>query len=266
MSAPGEGAFLAVTRPVSASFAECALTHLERVPIDVARAGRQHAAYEQALRALGAQVMRVPAAHELPDAVFVEDTAIVLDEIAVITRPGAPSRRAETAPVAEVLSAWRPLRTLEAPATLDGGDVLRVGHTVYVGLTSRTNREGIEQLGRHLAPLGYTVTPVNVTGCLHLKSAVTEVSPGLLLLSPGRVSPASFPGCEHVAVDEREPDAANALRAGWAVIFPSHHPATAARLAALGLTVVGVDCDELAKAEGAVTCCSLIVEVPAGDA
>lgn len=148
---------IAVTRPVSASLANCELTHLAREPIDVARATVQHDAYERLLGSLGAAVTRVPAAPELADAVFVEDTAIVLDELAVITRPGAASRRPESAAVASVLSAWRPLHTLTAPATLDGGDVIRLGRTLYIGRSGRSNDAGIAQLRGCLEPLGYRV-------------------------------------------------------------------------------------------------------------
>lgn len=251
---------IAVTRPVSPSLAECELTHLAREPINVARATTQHAAYEILLDSLGATVVRAPAAPEAPDAVFIEDTAIVLDEVAVITRPGAPSRRAEPAAVAALLAAYRPVRTMEAPATLDGGDVLRLGRTLYVGRSGRTNNQGIEQLRSIAAPFGYDVVPVEFAGCLHLKSAVTAVDDAVLLLNPAWVSPAAFPGLEAMPVDDREPYAANALRIAGTVIYPSEFPRTRDRLVARGLRVATTDCSELAKAEGAVTCCSLIFE------
>jgi dimethylargininase len=251
---------IAVTRPVSASLARCELTHLAREPIDVARAATQHADYERLLVSLGATLLRAPAAPELPDAVFVEDTAVVLDEVAIVTRPGAESRRAETAAVAAVLGAHRPLRELTAPATLDGGDVLRLGRTLHVGRSSRTNEQGIEQLRSFVAPFGYRVVPVEFTGCLHLKSAVTALADELLLLNPAWVSAAAFPAREVLAVDEREPYAANALRLGDAIVCPSQFPRTRDRLVERGLRIATIDCSELAKAEGAVTCCSLIFE------
>jgi dimethylargininase len=254
---------IAVTRPVSAALARCELTHLVREPLDVARATAQHAAYEQLLRSLGATIVRVPGAPELPDAVFVEDAAIVLDQIAVITRPGARSRRAETAAVADALRPHRALAALVAPATLDGGDVLRLGRTLYVGRAAergRTNAEGVEQLRRAVEPSGYRVVPVAFAGCLHLKSAVTALGPGLLLVNPAWVDVATFPGCDAVAVDEREPHAANALPVADAIVFPAHFPRTRDLLLARGLRVVETACDELAKAEGAVTCCSLVFD------
>ena len=257
---------LAVTRPVSPSLAHCELTHLAREPIDVARATAQHAAYERLLGTLGLTVVRVPAAPDLPDAVFVEDTAIVLDEVAIVTRPGAPSRRDEIDAVASLLAAHRPVSALEAPATLDGGDVLSLGRTLYVGRSGRTNRQGIEQLHSLVAPFGCAVVPVEFTGCLHLKSAVTALADGLLLLNPAWVSASAFPLCDVVAVDEREPHAANALLVDGTIVYPTQHPRTLERLIGRGLRVTAIDTSELGKAEGGVTCCSLIFETRAATA
>jgi dimethylargininase len=192
--------------------------------------------------------------------VFVEDTAVVLDEVAVLTRPGAVSRRGETASVAEVLGRYRTLTAIAAPATLDGGDVLRVGRTLFVGLSSRTDAAGIAQLGHLVRPWDYRVVTVDVTGCLHLKSAVTEVADGVLLANPGWVRPGVFAPLEVLPVDDDEPGAANALRLADTVIFPAQHPRTARRLASTGIRVVPVPCGEVAKAEGGVTCCSLVFE------
>lgn len=256
MSRPG---CTAVTRPVSASLARCELTHLARVPVDLALARRQHAAYEAALAACGCTIHSLAEAPELPDAVFVEDTAVVVDELAVMTRPGAASRRPEVASVAVALARWRRVEFLRAPATLDGGDVLRVGRRLWVGLSSRTGRDGLEQLASALAPHGYEVRGVAVHGCLHLKSAVTALSDELLLLNPAWVEAVAFGGLEAVTVDPAEPNAANALRIGERVIYPFAYPLTAARLVARGVDLELVDVSELAKAEGAVTCCSLLV-------
>lgn len=251
---------VALTRAVSPSLAQCELTHLARSPIDVPRATAQHSEYERVLGRLGLRVQRVPAAPELPDAVFIEDAAVVLDELAVITRPGARSRQAETPGVAEVLSGFRKLHTLTAPATLDGGDVLRLGRTLFVGRSGRSNEAGIQALRTAVSPFGYSVAAVEFTGALHLKSAVTQVAEGLLLLNPAWVSPAVFEGSDWVAVDPEEPYGANALRVADTVVYASAHSRTGARLAARGLRLAAVDCSELAKAEGGVTCCSLIFE------
>ena len=146
---------IAVTRPVPESLARCELTHQARAPIDVDIATAQHDQYQEALRTLGCTLVHVAAAPDLADSVFVEDVAIVVDEVAIITRPGAESRRQECEAVAEVLSQYRPLRSIGPPGTLDGGDVLRLGRTLYVGLSTRTNEDGARQLATELAPLGY---------------------------------------------------------------------------------------------------------------
>ena len=254
---------IAVTRPVSPSLAECELTHLAREPIDVARAAGQHAAYEHLLRSLGVTIVRVPAAPDYPDAVFIEDTAVVLDEVAVLARPGAPSRRGETADVAPVLAKYRPVLSMEPPATLDGGDVLRIGRTLFVGRSGRTNETGIEQLRSLVARFDYRVLPVEFSGCLHLKSAVTAVADGLLLLNPAWISGAAFLGCDTLPIDKRESYGANALRIAGTVIYPSQVPRTRDLLVHRGLRVASIDCSELARAEGAVTCCSLVFDVRA---
>jgi dimethylargininase len=250
---------IAITRPVSSSFGRCELTHLVRTPIDVALAGVQHRAYEDALVSAGCRLHRLDAEPDLPDAVFVEDAAVVLDEMALVTRPGAASRRPEAASVAEALQAWRPLVRVAAPGTIDGGDVLRVGRRVWVGRSSRTNADGFEQFRAAAHPLGYSLSPVEVHGCLHLKSAVTAIDPDTLLVNPLWIDVARFPGFRLVEVDPAEPSAANVLRVGDRLIYPTAFPRTAERLARLGVPLTLVDVSEIAKAEGAVTCCSVIV-------
>lgn len=249
---------VALTRAVSPTLAECALTHLEREPIAVAVAAAQHAQYERGLAALGCTVRHVPPAPELPDAVFIEDTALVLDECAVITRPGVATRQPETAAVAEILATYRPLHFLTAPGTLDGGDVLRVERNLYVGLSARSNAAGIAQLRELVQPYGYHVIPTPLSGCLHLKSAVTRVGPATLLGNRNWVAPEVFAGMEWLDVAPEEPRAGNALLIGDTVVFPQAYPKTCARLTARGIAVQTVDVSELAKAESGVTCCSLI--------
>ena len=250
---------VAITREVSPAFETCELTHLTRVRIDVALARVQHAAYEQALTEAGYTVERLDAGADMPDSVFVEDIAVVFHEMAIVTRPGAESRRVETPAVAATLSRYRPLRTIEAPGLVDGGDVLVAGHQVFVGRSTRTNTSAIDQMRRLLAPFGYTVCEVGVTGCLHLKSAVTVIGDGVLLVNPAWISSRAFGGFEFVEVDPVEPFAANALRLADRVIFSSSFPRTAERLARRGLHLHLVDASEVAKAEGAVTCCSLLI-------
>ena len=211
------------------------------------------------LAELGCAIEWLPEAPELPDAVFVEDAAVVVDELAVVARPGAASRRGETETVAAALGRMRPLARIEAPGTLDGGDVLRVGKRIFVGRSRRTNAAGRHQLRALLEPHGYTVEAVTVTGCLHLKSAVTEVAEDTVLVHADWIEPAPLAGLELIPVDSAEPFAANALRLGGAVVLPAAFPRTRRRLEAHGLQVHPVPADELAKAEGGVTCCSILV-------
>jgi dimethylargininase len=250
---------IAFTREVSPSIDRCELTHLARTRIDLGRARAQHRAYGAALTALGCTVRRLPETPDLPDAVFVQDAALVFDEVAVVCRPGAESRRTETATVAAALEPYRPLRSIEPPGTLDGGDVVCLGRAVFVGQTARTNAEGAARLAAILTPFGYTVTPVTPTGCLHLQTAVTPVDDGVILVNRAWVDPSVFGDVEAIDVDPAEPFAANALRAGGALILPDTFPRTRARLEHRGWRVVSVDVSELAKAEAGVTCCCLLV-------
>jgi dimethylargininase len=252
----------ALTREVSPAITRCELTHLAREPIDLDTARAQHEGYERALEALGCSVQRLPSGQDMPDSVFIEDVAIVLDAVAVITRPGAPSRRAECAVVEEALTAYRPIVRIEAPGTVDGGDVLVVGRSIFVGVSSRTNRDGIDQLRKHVAENDYSVRPVTVTGCLHLKSAATAVSDDQLLINRRWVQVQEFKKFDLIDVDPEEAYAANVVRVGDRLLYQNAFPRTRDRLQARGFDVTSVDVSELGKAEGAVTCCSLIFSVP----
>jgi dimethylargininase len=250
---------IAITRAISPALSACELTHLERVPIDVERARAQHRAYEEAPMEAGYLVERLDTSPQMPDSVFVEDIAVVFDELAIVTRPGAESRRQETPAVAEALAAYRPLQAIQPPGTVDGGDVLLAGRTVVVGRSSRTNEAGVVQIRQMLEPLGYTVSETMVRGCLHLKSAVTPLADDTLLANPHWIDRAAFARFTIVEVDGAEPAAANALRLHDRIIISSSYPRTAERIERLGLKVCAVEASEVAKAEGAVTCCSLIV-------
>jgi dimethylargininase len=252
---------IAITREVSRAIDQCELTHLQPVTIDVAEARRQHAAYEAALKSLGFDVRRLPEEPELPDSVFVEDAAIVLPEVAVVTRPGAASRRPETDSIAKALSGLRPLVEIHEPGTIDGGDVLVLNREVIVGETERSNAEGVAQLERLLAPFGYLVRTIPVTGCLHLKTAVTRVAERVLLVNPDWIDyRRHFTNWIVVEVHPTEPFASNALYTPGSVILSSSFPRTRERLERIGIRVVSVPASELAKAEGGVTCCSLLID------
>ena len=248
----------ALIRPVSSAMARCELTHLARSPIDVALAGAQHRRYADLLASLGCQIVELVAEPDLPDSVFVEDTAVVLDEIAVITRPGAESRRPETPSVAAALGRYRTCVSIRDPGTLDGGDVLRVGRRIFVGQSGRSNAGGISQLAAVVVPHGYEVVPVQVRGCLHLKSAVTLVGPDTLLINDDWVDRATWPGMRFVVVAPGEPHAANAVCIDDTIVHAASGPRTRTRLEEAGLRVLAVDVSEMEKAEGAITCCSVI--------
>jgi dimethylargininase len=250
----------ALTRAVSPAIGRCELTHLRRTAIDVGVARVEHAAYQRALADLGCTVQQLPSESETPDSVFIEDIAVVLDEVTVIARPGAEPRRREVGPVEEALKQYRPTVRIEAPGTLDGGDVLVGGRQIFVGSSSRTNGEGIRQLRACAAPYGYAVHAIEVRGCLHLKSAVTIVDNALLLVNPAWAPTEAFGAFARVDVHPDEPYGANALRVGSTLIYPQAFVRTRERLEGRGLRVRTVDVSELAKAEGAVTCCSIIFE------
>ena len=249
---------IALTRAVSASLNKCELTHLTRQPIKITLARKQHHQYERILSILGCQVVEMAEEPELPDAVFVEDTAVVLDEIAVIARPGAISRRVETSSVATALKKYRQLAYIEEPANLEGGDVLKMGKHIYIGESKRTNSEGVEQLREIISPYGYTVHSVPVTGCLHLKSAATQITDDYVLINSEWIDKSIFHEYQIIEVDAAEPYASNVLRIGDALVYPTAYPGTTARLKAMGFSIVPINVSELIKAEGAVTCCSIL--------
>lgn len=249
----------AITRDVSPALAECELSYVPRHAIDVDLATAQHHAYQRALQGLGCTVQALPAEPSMPDSVFVEDVAIVLDEVAIMTRPGAASRRDEVASVAEALRAYRSLRSIAAPAMLDGGDVLRIGRTLFVGQAARSNAEAVRQLRQLLQEFGCQVIGVPTRDCLHLKSAVTQVAGDCVLLQPEWVDRSWFEHLRVIEVDPNEAHAANIVRIGDALLMPANFPRTHQRLLDAGFSVTTVDVSELQKAEGAVTCCSLLI-------
>jgi dimethylargininase len=252
----------AFTRAVSPRLADCQLTHLNRVPIDPAKAADQHSGYERALSDAGFAIVRLPDLPDDPDAVFVEDTALLLGGHAVITRPGAASRAGETRSTAAGLAGHFELHRIEG-GFLDGGDVLRIGKRLYVGLSTRTNQTGLAALAALVQPLGFEVVPAELRDCLHLKTGATfagedAAGTAVLLYDPAAVDPPQFADVEPLAV--LEPAAANCVRAGGRLILPAGNPRTADCLRARGFHVVEVDVSELQKAEAGVSCMSLISE------
>ncbi|MAF66901.1 MAG: dimethylargininase [Planctomycetes bacterium] len=250
----------AITRLPDASLAFCELTHLERTPINAARARAQHGAYVDWLRARGVLVEVLEPLAGSPDACFVEDTAIVLDEVAIVTRPGVESRRGEVDSVAAALAPHRELIRIEAPAILEGGDVVVTEETLFVGLSGRTNHAGLKELAHSVLPFGYRVKAVEVSGCLHLKSAMTLIAPRTLLVQPAWIDLARVEGFELIPVDSEEPFAANTLRVGDSLLHPACFPRTRASLSGRGFAVTPLDIGEFQKAEGAVSCLSLLLD------
>ena len=249
---------MAITRPVSRSINNCVLSFQARQPIDVAKANAQHKAYQDCLAELGVEIVSLPAQPELPDAVFVEDAAVVVDEVAVISIMGAPSRRPEAGTLIDTLSRYRPIKFLVEPATLDGGDVLRAGRFVFVGLSQRTNRKACSQLSDLLGGYGYQVQSVEVRDCLHLKSACSYIGSDTMLVNRSWIDTERLRGFELIDVPNEEPAAANALLVEDVVIIPASFPKTRALLEERGFRLRTIDLSELQKAEAGVTCGSLI--------
>jgi dimethylargininase len=250
----------AITRAVSSGIVNCELTFVARQPIDLAKAEEQHRAYQALLEKCGARLISLPSEPALPDSMFVEDPAIVLDELAIIFPLGTETRRPEAASLAQALAKFRKLARVELPGQVEGGDILRIGRRLFAGLSSRTNADGIRQLASILAPRRYEVVSVVVTGCLHLKSAVTYVGRNTLLANRDWFDTQPFAGFEWIDVASEEPHAANALALGDTVIFPASFPRTRALLEARGFHVTPLDISELQKAESGLTCSSLLFD------
>lgn len=249
---------IAVTQLPSPRLQQGERTFVGDEPIDAALALRQHERYRDALRRCGAEVVVLDANLACPDGVFVEDTALVLDDVAVMMSMGAASRRAETAAIEAELARWRPIARVRLPATIDGGDIVRSGRTLYVGRSPRTNDAGIAALRSIVAPFGYAVTAVPVTGCLHLKTACSALPDGRFLVNVDWIDASALRGGALVPVPSDEPWAGDVLVIGDRIIVSDAFPHTAALLGAASAEVIPVSVSEFAKAEGGVTCLSLV--------
>jgi len=236
------------------------LTYLARQPIDFKKAVEQHQLYEVCLKEVGAKVISLPPLTQHPDSVFVEDTALVVDELAIIANLGSYRRREEIHSIASTLAHYRPLVFLKEPATMDGGDVLRIDRTIYVGLSTRTNEEAVIQLRQILDPFGYEVKSAQVRGCLHLKTGCTFIGMNTIIANPAWVDIDQFNGFELLKVPATEPWAANALVINDTVLFPDGFPQTAGMMEERGFHLRHIDISELSKAEAGLTCMSLIFE------
>ena len=250
---------IALTHIPSPNMHACERTFVPQTAIDHALATRQHAAYCKLLADCGAKVVTLDVNAGFPDCTFIEDTATVLDELAILPPMGAVSRRAEQAAIEPFLEAHRPIARIHLPATIDGGDVLRVGRRLLIGESRRTNSAGIAALTLILKRYGYRVTRVPVRGCLHLKTACTALPDGHLLVNPGWLESSALADFQIVHVPTGEPWSANVALLGPNVLMPAAHPQAAELVCKLGFTVRTVDLSEFAKAEGGVTCLSLFI-------
>jgi dimethylargininase len=249
----------AIVRGVPDSFEQCIRLDGASEPISVSRARDQHAAYVAALESLGLRVRSLPADPKHPDCCFVEDPAIVVDELVVAAEMAAASRRGEAGPVIAALEPGHALARLEPPATLDGGDVVRIASSLFVGLSTRTNDAAVEQMIELFEPRGFSVRPVPVEGVLHLKSACTHLGDGSLLTAPSGADLSTFDDIELVPVPAEEAYAANVVAANGAVLVAAGFPRTAELIAARGLRVVPVDTSEFRKGGGSLTCLSVLL-------
>jgi dimethylargininase len=250
---------IAITHAPSPRLQRGQRTHVQAAEVDFDLACTQHAAYCDALRRCGAEVVTLQANLDLPDSAFVEDAAVVLDEAAIVTSMGTQARRAELAAVEQALAPHRPLRRIELPATLEGGDVLRVDRTLLVGISSRTSVVGIAALEAIAGPFGYRIRPVQVRGCLHLKTACTAIDAETLLINPDWIDAAAIGDYRQIAVPPEERWAANVLPVNGQLLLASAHRRTRNLLERLGHRVLPVDISEFAKAEGGVTCLSILL-------
>ena len=251
---------LALTHVVSPKIAECELAFLERSPIDYSLAVQQHLGYCRLLSDCGLQVIELTVNRSYPDSTFIEDTAVVFDELAVVASMGTESRRGEVSAIETELAKYRETTRIELPATLEGGDVLRLGRKVFVGISPRTSLEGVESLKQILEPLNYEVIPVKVTGCLHLKSACTTIDECTLLANPHWLELEPFGDFQIIRLAEEEPGAANCLSIQGTLVMHVGFSKTIACLQDLGFAVKTVDISELLKAEAGLTCKSIIFE------
>lgn len=234
-------------------------THVEDAEIDYELALRQHAAYRDALRKCGAQVVVLDVNRTMPDCVFVEDTALVLDELAIMMSPGAASRRGEPAGIEPSLKQFREVKRVARPATIDGGDIVVAGKTIYIGESCRTNSAGIAAMRDLLTPFGYAVEGITVSGCLHLKSACSALPGGQFLVNREWIDVSPLSGTL-VDVPSHEPWAGDVLVIGQHIIVSDAFPATIQCLIDLGYDCLPVSVSEFAKAEGGVTCLSLVFQ------
>lgn len=253
---------VALTHVVSPHIERCELNFIKRSPINYDRAVKQHEKYCTLLRDCGLRVIELTANSTYPDSTFIEDTAAVVDEIAVMASMGVESRCGEVPGVESVLATYREIAHIQLPATLEGGDVLQVGKKIFTGITPRTNAAGVNSLKTILEPLAYQVIPVAVKDCLHLKSACTAIDDETLLVNPHWLDLEPLRDFRTISVSEEEPRAANSLRINNALFMHAGFSKTIQKVQELGFLVKAIDISELLKAEAGMTCSSIIFKYP----
>jgi dimethylargininase len=250
--------FRAITRGVSRKIAACELTYRSREEVNYEKAATQLERYCELLREWGLDLMPLAASDSYPDCCFVQDTAVVLDEVCIIASMGAPARRGEVSEIEKLITPFRTIRRIFSPATLDGGDVVQFGKRLFVGLSSRTNARGIAALGRIVEAFGYTVVPVTVKGGLHLTTGCGIVNDETVLLNPRWLDASAFKGLRQLHVSEKEPWAANTIRVDDAVCLEEGAPRTLDLVQPHVGSIDTLDISEFRKAEGSLSCLSLI--------
>lgn len=254
----------AIVRGIASSFSRAIVQHAT-VPIDVDAARRAHAAYVEVLGALGFEIVALPADERFPDGCFVEDVAVVHEGRALMTRTGAPARREEGETVRDALSrvpGIERIEAMDAPATLEGGDCLRIGRRLYIGLGARTNEPGVARAREVFGPVGLEVVGVPIGTVLHLKCVCSSPGPGHVLVAAGTLPPATFADVRVIVVPAEEAHAANCVAAAGAVLIPAGCPVTARALQAAGYRVSTIDNEAIRRADGALTCLSIRVGEP----
>lgn len=248
----------AIVRDVPESFNRCVSNSNTYDDIDTELAKLQHQQYCKTLSLLGINLIRLDTDDSLPDCCFTEDTAVIIDDLAIITSPGIESRVAETIALEKTLALYKGIFRISQPGTIEGGDVLRIERTLYIGISSRTNSEGIRQMAAILEPRGYCIVPVEIRNTLHLKSVCTYLGNGLIIVAEGYFDLNIFSGFEKIIVPEEEAYCANCLSVNRRVIIPKGFPKTKELLEEKGLLVIELEMSEFRKADGALTCLSVI--------
>jgi len=246
-----------VTHVVSPALQECELTFIESEPIKIEKAGEEHHHYCKMLEECGATVITLEENRALPDSVFVEDPIIVFDEVAVLSSMGAASRRKECTTLETFFRKYRDVKQISLPALIEGGDILKIGRRIYVGLSARTNNEGIKALRDIIEPLGYEVIPVRVSGCLHLKTGCTALDDNSILINPDWIETAPFQGFRIIETLPGEPFGANVLPIHDTICMNSAFPRTMEMVRSLGYQIRATDITEFVKAEAGLTCMSI---------